>query len=353
MNFLYTLGSLVFLSVFVLSLSKSIKNRKTLSPKISQTVLFIGIIYFILSTLSFLWFMDIIQYSSKDFLIIFSICTILQTIFVLRISRLIIGHKRIIYFSAIYAIISILTLIIFKSLAPVLILSIILFILLSLQFIFFDDNFMEVGLYGIVYSSSVIIIFILYLFKLIDSYFLAFTSILLLGFISKMFLSSVKTPTNSFPKEKEKPYFMIMLGHIVFVIVFINFVLIGTVVIHEFGHYGVAKLLGCESGKIIYENGLFYTEFLCEETSNTLYTTLGGILLPFLIALSLFFIGSKFVNETSILIAGFNLIAISRDIQSIGLSENISTLSTISGFILSIIGIIMLTKTKSAEIIYS
>lgn len=356
MNFLFFIGGLIFFSIFLLVLVRFLKYHEDKSvAKISQSLFAIGLIQLIFAALSFLWAFNILKYSPADFLIIYSICIIIQTILLFRINYIFVPHVRIIYLFISYIILSTLTFIIFNSPTLSLILSFLISLLLFIEFTFRDDIYAKVGFIGIIYSTTSLIILIIYFLKIIDIYFITFSSIVLFCFISTLFSDFKKYPISqaTVANKREKPYFLVLLSHLIFIITFINFILLGTIAIHEFGHYGMSKVYDCEYGKIVYEDDLFHTEFLCQDSSSTLGAALGGILLPMVIALLLFFIGGRLMKEIAILIIGFNLIAISRDLILINLSENIATLSILSGVILSIVGIFLLAKTRSAEIIYS
>ena len=356
MNFLFLIGGAILLSVFLLILAKSLKHHEEKSiARIIQSLFAIGIIQLILAILSFLWAFKVLTYSPSDFLIIYSICIIIQTMLLFRINYTFVLHTRIIYLFISYIVLSILIFIIFSSLILSLILSFLISLLLFIEFTFRDDVYAKVGFIGIIYSAASLAISILYLFKIVDIYLITLSSTILFYFILVLFSDFKKYPISQLNVEakKEKPYFLTLLSHLIFIITFINFILIGTIAIHEFGHYAMSEIYDCEYGKIIYEDGLFRTEFLCQDSSSTLGAALGGILLPIIIAILLFSIGGNLMKEIAVLITGFNLIAISRDILLINLSENISTLSIIAGAILSITGIFFLAKSRSAEIIYS
>jgi len=356
MNFLFLTGGTILFSIFLLTLIKFLKYYEDKSiAKITQSLFAIGLIQLVLATFSFLWAFKILTYSPADFLIIYSICTIIQTILLFRINYTFVPHIRIVYLFISYIALSILTFVIFSSLIPSLILSFLVSLLLFIEFTFRDDVYVKVGFIGITYSTASLIISILYLLGIAGIYLITLSSIILFYFIFTLFSDFKKYPISQLntKAKKEKPYFLTLLSHLIFIITFINFILIGTIAIHEFGHYTMSEIYNCEYGKIIYEDDLFRTEFLCQDSSSTIGSALGGILLPIIIAIFLFFIGGKLMKEIAILIMGFNLIAISRDILLINLSENISTLSIIAGVILSITGIFLLAKSRSAEIIYS
>jgi len=153
-------------------------------------------------------------------------------------------------------------------------------------------------------------------------------------------------------KLKNNPYFFTFISHIIFIIVLINLILIGTIAIHEFGHFSIAKLYGCEAGKIVYEDGYFHTEALCKDSSKNVLVLLGGIFIPFITAIVLFFFGGKLMRDIGILIVGFNLLFVSRDLSDLGISGNLILISVFFGISFLIMGIVILAKSKVEEDIY-
>ncbi|MBR9704690.1 hypothetical protein GOV12_04710 [Candidatus Pacearchaeota archaeon] len=150
-------------------------------------------------------------------------------------------------------------------------------------------------------------------------------------------------------KFKSKSLFFQYLRYLVFIITITNLVFIGTVAIHEFGHFITSKYYDCETSKIIYEEDMPYTEALCKDSKNQIIFLLSGVLFPIVLAILLFGIGGIFIRDISILIFGFNLIASFRDFRELGLSDNIVVMLLIGGVILLFIGIVLLAKSRVEE----
>ena len=227
-------------------------------------------------------------------------------------------------------------------------------LLIFLEFTFLDDKYKRVGYFGILYASISIILNLLlflnphnvYTFSLISGFFFFLFSFFFFKDLHNINLEN--TPRY----KKEKSYFFILLAHLIFIITLTNFVFIGTIGIHEFGHYGSSKFYDCDYQKIVYDGNFFHTEILCRSLEGNVFVILGGVLLPFVLALLLFFIGGKFMKEIAILISGFNFIAISRDLADLGVSENFVFLSIFCGVLLLIYGLYSLAKSKTEESIY-
>jgi hypothetical protein len=155
--------------------------------------------------------------------------------------------------------------------------------------------------------------------------------------------------------EKKENYFLTFVKYFIFIIILTNFVFIGTIGIHEFGHFSVSKLYDCEYRHIVIQEQTAFTELLCQNLPTNFYVLLGGILLPFFVAFLLFISGGKFIKEIAILMTGFNLLASYKDLSDLGLSDNIILTSIILGILTLILGIALLAKSKTEEypIIYS
>src|SRR3989339_557407 len=77
-----------------------------------------------------------------------------------------------------------------------------------------------------------------------------------------------------------------------------------------------------------------------------------GILAPFLLAILLFFIGGKFMKEMAFLLSGFNFLAIAKDLQDFGLSQNLIFAVLLLGGSFLIYGIIIISKLRIEDEVY-
>jgi len=129
-----------------------------------------------------------------------------------------------------------------------------------------------------------------------------------------------------------------------------NFVFIGVLAIHEGGHFFISKLApDCELQRIVYEGNLPHTEILCNNYTNTNKIIFGGIFLPIIISLLLFFGGGTFMKEISLLIIGFDILVSYKDFLDLGFSQNISTFFSIFGGVIILLAIGILAKSRTTE----
>ena len=357
MNFLFLVNIIVSLTIIFLLVKGFIKFRKEKDlVKIISYFSITSVFYLLVGLASFLWFFDFLSFLENDFLVLYSIVVFLQSLLFSKLIVLISKNRKLYYFLLFYFVVFFS---IFYSWSMFfIVLSIVSFFLCFLFFIdltFRSDFYDRVGYIGMLYSCLGAIFFILSVFFL-DLLFL-FSIILGIVFLILIYVFlkdlSLKPPSlENVVGFKDKPYLFKILGHLVFIIVLTNLVFIGTIAIHEFGHFSVAKFYGCEAEKIVYEKGYFHTEVLCKDDSKNFYVFLGGILFPFFLAIFLFFLGGKFMRDISILIAGFNFLSVSRDLSELGISNNIIFVSIFFGILFLITGIIILARSKVEEDIY-
>src|SRR3989339_777509 len=271
LNFIISLGIFIFLSV------KSFLFYKTKDyHQISFYFFVIGLLYLFLSLFSFVWFFGFLNYSPEDFLFLYSF---------------------------------------------------LLIFLFFMDLIFRDDNYQALGYFGMFYSILGLSFETLLIFQIGNVYLLNLLLNLVFCFFIFIFIKDLqKIPLVS--KEDlnkgPRPPFLVILGHLFFIIIFVNFIFIGTIGIHEFGHFSISKFYNCDYRKIVYEDDFFHTEVLCDGKIDNSFVLLGGILAPFLLAILLFFIGGKFMKEMAFLLSGFNFLAIAKDLQDFGLSQNLA-----------------------------
>lgn len=127
-----------------------------------------------------------------------------------------------------------------------------------------------------------------------------------------------------------------------------NFIFIGTISVHEFGHLLTSSQSDCEEIKIVYElKSLPHTEIKCEDISEQNRWIAGGILLPLALAFFLFFSGGKFIKEIALQIVGFDLAISYLDIKALGFSETIATFILIIGAALVVFTLGLLAKSRT------
>lgn len=353
LNFLISLGISLFLIV------NFIKKLKDPTYKKSFNLFFIiSLIYLVFSLFSFLWSFEIFKYQLNDFYSIYSIMILLQTILLFNLIYVFRYNKRIFYFFFCY-------LIIFSSgLVGISIPHIILlcsFLITLLLFILMISvpHFERISILGILYSSISLIIQIISLFSEDFLQIGSFISNILFLFFIFYFIKRTKIFPIDFFEERiirrKRNYFIDFLRYFVFIIILTNFIFIGTITIHEVGHLLTSRAYDCGFDRIVYEQGLPHTEILCGEDFNALSKViLGGMLLPLVIAILLFFAGGTFIKEVSLLIVGFNFMISYKDILDLGFTKNISLFFSIIGaiFVLVAIGLLAKSRTMEDEFIY-
>jgi len=350
----------IFLINFVIALAialslgfnffKYYKNRKI--HEIIKYLSYIGILYFFVAVFSFLWFLEVLRYNSEDFLYLYALVILIQSIFLFMVVYLISNNKKIFYFLFFYAIIF---LSFFLTIFDFFYLFIITSFLLTLSF-FIDLSVKschcrKTGYFGIFYSSLSLLFCALLLFRVGDIFIFSLISNLLFLVLIVGFLRELKNFQYAYRKNEKKSkkssFFLVFLRHLVFILVMTNFIFIATISIHEFGHLSISYFYDCEYGRIVYEKGFPHTEILCSEMPNNNLVILGGFLLPLVIAVFLFIVGGKFAKDIALLIVGFDLIAsFNGDFFEIGLSGNIVLTTLIAGVLCLIAGIFMLIRSR-------
>ncbi len=355
MEFIFLFNGIVSLLIFLLlamNFFQHFKNKRI--HEIVNYLFFIGLLYVFVAVFSFLWALDVLRYSPQDFLFLYSLVILIQSIFLFMVVYLINQNKKLFYFLFFYLIIF---LSFFSSIFNFLYLFLITSFLLTLLFFinlsFRRDIYSKIGYMGIFYSSFSLLLYILLLFRIGEVFVFSVFSNIFFLILSFIFLRDIK----KYPQPKRKKIkgrastFLIILRFFVFIMILINFVFIATIAIHEFGHLTVARFYDCSYSRIVYDEDI-HTEFLCSEIPNNNLVVLGGVLLPFVIALFLFILGGKFIKDISLLMIGFNLLAVNKDLLEIGLSENIVMLSLILGVLFLIGGMVLLIKSRLEEQTY-
>lgn len=350
-SFIFSIG---IVSLLIAGFLKLYKNKSF--TKIVSYFLVIGIFYSLLAFSSFLWLFNFLEFSNIDFIVLYSIIIFIQSLLLLKIISLISNNKKLYYFLFFYPLVLTSILYSWEFFFNILIIvSFLLCFVFFMDFAFKSKFYRRIGYLGMAYSLLGVIF--QFVFLLGTGSLVFFNLILEIVFFALIYLFfkdiSLNPPTSYAKfKFKEKSYFSNLIEHLVFIIVITNLVFIGTLGIHEIGHFSVAKIYGCQAEKIVYEQGYLHTEVLCKDDSNNLFVLLGGILLPFLIAIILFFIGGRFMRDISFLIMGFNLLASSRDFSDLHISDNLIIIPVFFGVLFLIAGIIILAKSKVENDIY-
>jgi hypothetical protein len=350
---LFLINGIITLIISVYLIYKIIKNRENSDIKrIINYFWIIAFCYALISAFLLLWQFGILNYNESDFRIIYSTAIIVQTLVLFRLNYAI--SKNTTYLLLFYIMVPLsisISITYLPSLA--LITSFLLGLIFSLNIVFLTSSFKRAGYAGIFYSLISVLLEFLLLFKIGGPFnFSIFSNLLFLIFISILLTNIEKNPARFQPqlKIKKEPYVLLFAKYFIFIIAITNLVLIGTVGIHEFSHVFVSRVYGCESRSVIYEKGIYpYTEIVCDDLSGQIPIALSGPLIPIILGAVLFFIGGRFIKSISLLMIGFNLVASYKDLQDIGVSTNLTLVSTIVGIFFLLLGVILLAKSRVEE----
>src|SRR3989339_880722 len=257
--------------------------------KISFYFFVIGLLYLFLSLFSFVWFFGFLNYSPEDFLFLYSFLIVFQSLLFFRIIYFMSLHKKLLYLLMFYLIGVGSMLYSFSTFANfIIIISFLLMFLFFMDLIFRDDNYQALGYFGMFYSILGLSFETLLIFQVGNVYFFN----LLLNLVFCMFI-----------------------------FIFIK---------------DLQKIPLVSKGDLNKEPR---PPFL-------------GILAPFLLAILLFFIGGKFMKEMAFLLSGFNFLAIAKDLQDFGLSQNLIFAVLLLGGSFLIYGIIIISKLRIEDEVY-
>lgn len=356
MNFFYLLNGVVFLAFFIFVFFRYLRHYdKRDVSKVVKNVLILGFVYLLGSLLSFLWYFNVVDFSIFDFQFFLTLGIVFQTSILFRIIYLFSGNKKLKYLFFIYLFVLFVLIFVIKDVFYfVEIISLLVSSLLFVEIIFREDVYRKVGFFGLLYSLLSLIFCFLSMFELISIVFYSFFSgVLFFVFLYFLLLDLKKYPLIVGIERKEsRPHYLIVLGHIMFIVVLVNFTFIGTIAMHEFGHYGVSQFYDCEYSRIVFEKSLFHTEILCSNLIDSIYVLLGGVFLPIFFAVILFLVGGKFVKEVGLMIVGFNLVSISRDLGDLNLSLIYSIIASFVGAIFLVWGIMKLSRSRSEDVFF-
>lgn len=337
----------IFLTTLVIAtitLSPFIKNKSF--GKKGGPLIILSTAYLVFSITLFLWVTKILEFKPQDLTALFSIVLIIQTTSLLLIQSRLKQNKKLLYPLSFFALL--IPSLIYNPFLIHLAIPISLLILL-LTFTSTVSLHEKSTRYLIPYTSVSLFLYLFSilwqnLFQLMTLASSCLFLLFIINFIKFIKTNSKRTFLKKYPIESPLISF---LKHFVFIIIMTNFIFIGTVSIHEFGHLAVSSSSNCEGTKIVYElKGLPHTEVDCKDSSEKNKWIIGGVLLPFLIAAFLFFSGGKFIRELSFQIIGFNMIISYLDLILLNISEALAKVCLVSGIIISILSLAFLVKTR-------
>jgi hypothetical protein len=355
MKTLFLINGIVTILISILLVRGFLKHyKKEHINKVTNwfSTIFFG--YLILSILSILWALGFLTYDGNDFILIYSFVIIIQTLLLFKVAYSFESNERIIYLLYFY-LLSLISMPFLTSYFPLffLIISYFLILVISFNFMFTFEICKRMGYLGIIYSGVSLIFTLLLLFSIGEAFLFSSISNFIFLFFTFYFLKDVERYPIKFVEKKaseKEHYILLFMKYFIFIIVLANFVLISTVGVHELSHVLVSRFYDCDSKSIFYQQGEYpYSEIVCDNLFDKYPITLSGPLIPIIIALALFFLGGNIIKPISLLIIGFNLLASSKDLQEIGVTENIIFTLSIVGLIFLFIGIVLLAKYRMHE----
>jgi hypothetical protein len=338
---------------------KQRNNKKT--RKIVNYLSCIGILYFLVSIFCFLWLLNsagymLPGYQEDDFVFIYSLTVLIQSIFLFMIAYSFSANSKMFYFLLFYIIIFLSFFSsVFNFLYLFLTTSFLLTLLLFLSLLSRHEECRISSYFGIFYSVISLLFSILLLFRIGNIFIFSIISNLVFFAFFFIFIKNIKKypcAAGRSAKAYGQNKLLSFLRYFVFILVLTNFVFIATIAIHELGHLAVSKFYGCQDVRIVYEREI-YTQVSCGSALNNNILLLGGVLLPLLIAAVLFIVDGKFIKDISLLVVGFDLMASHKDLLDMGFSWNIVLLSLIAGALFLIAGIAMLIRSRLEETFYA
>lgn len=352
MNILIFINIWVFLLIFIILFADFLRHyagRKV--NKIVHSLFIIGMASLFIVIILLCWWLNLLEYRDNDYQIIYSSYVFLNSLILFFIIYYLTGNKRLFWFLFLYAISfsSLIFSLNFMDFFMVVSLSFLLFI-----FLFFSIKFRvytKAVYAGIFYSSLSLLLAIFNVIFLKNLLLLSLIqNIIFILFLSIFIRELRKSPPVILSQlQKEESYLVSFIKYFVFVVVLANFIFLGTIAIHELGHFAVSKFYNCDYRGIIYQENLPHTELLCENHGNNTFLLLGGFLLPFIISLFMLIIQGKFIKELAVLVLGFDLIISYSDFIQMGLSGNIAFIILLTGVFLVVLGIALLAKLRIEE----
>ena len=349
MTYLFLINALIsFLTFFLLSYAYAKNFNNVQLKKINNWLFLISIGALLLGILSLLWFFNILTYSESDMIII-SASLVFTTFVMFQIMKQFFKNRKLSYFLITYLVICMVSYFTLPlSHALLFILSYLVFLMFCLYLLSMESFPRKASYAGIIYSCFSLILSIGTFFGMPDLYFVVISNYLflvfLVFFIREFELYPIK---QSSPESKPASLIISFIKYFIFVVIITNLVLVGTLVVHEFGHASTARYYDCQYRTVFFEKGDSpFTEVICTDASSKFYVTLAGMILPIILAIVLFMAGDSLSKSISLLMFGFNLILITKDSLEINFSKSLVFSEIYIGIVLVICGIVFLAKYK-------
>jgi len=356
LNILFLINILISLGIAIFIFVDFIKkyNKYPELKRIFFLLFFMGFVFLLYSIIFSLWIFGFTNYNPSDFLLIHSILVSIEATLLLIIIYNLRKNRKIFYLFSIY-LIFFFSLIMGWNFSNFLLISSLMLIMILFILFISVPHFTRISKFAIFYCSISLLLEITFLFKNQPSPIISLDSNLFFFLFIFFFLIDLKNipilTSDRKIKLKKSYYLFDFLRYFIFIVILTNFVFIGTLAIHEAGHFFVSKITtDCELERIIYDGSLPHTEILCNNSPDSLNKIIfGGIFLPVLVAFLFFFGGGTFMKEISLLIIGFDILIAYQDFIDLGFSSTISTFFSMFGAGIIILAILILAKSRTTE----
>jgi hypothetical protein len=335
------LNALVILGIVLVLLLNLFKKQKQENFPLIKTVILL-LTYFIFFVIFILWLAGFLNYQVFDLIRIYSFVIFFQT---LALSNLALELKSRIFIFIFYLSCFLVSFFSELFLPLFIILSFLINLIFSIYSLDTDREKSRTNniFFFIVYSCYSILVQISLIFNQeLFVYLLILSNILFLFFVLTFTTDSSKKEHFS---DNTENFIFKFAKSFLFVIILANFTFIGTLSIHELGHFAAAKISPCSGEKIVFDGGFLHTEVVCNGENNLLLL-LAGPLIPAILGIFLITLGGRFVKEVSLLMIGFNFLASFKDLLDLGLSETVVISISLFGFIIICFGIFFLAKFR-------
>lgn len=342
---LISIGFLIQLAAIVYSIVSRLKSKNYAYLTPLLVVFFGSLLIFLVGCL---FAFGNFNYGLDDFLIVYSIASSFEIMALFFVFSL--EHSKLFFVFGLLLFASIFVLFFSSFLVLLFVCYLVgLIFMISLWARHLIDK--KIFFWGALHMVFSLIFTILLFFRIGSIFFYGGISSLLFGiFLFFLFGQPLKNGVAAKP-EKKRGSFLVFLRYFVFILVVTNLSLLGAIGLHEAGHAGVARFLGCSYSITFYEEEVGYphTDAFCPSTEHISLLEISGFIAVTLFSILLFLIGGSLLREISLLLMGFNLIASTRDFFALGLSEILVFCSLFAGLLFLFFGVIFLGKYSLSE----
>src|SRR3989338_3719793 len=355
MDVLFFLNGASFAAVAGLSFYSfySLYSRGSAEFKMSRALAVMGIFYFLMGVINFLWAFGILAPSGFDFALMNLVLSVVTSVIIIYISYKIAAKKNLIYLlflfmAAIFAVNFRIKSFFIFSMA----ISSLLLVIAFVDLAFYSNyHLRRAGFFGLFYAGM-LMLYIALSYTLFESFRLLWLlpNIAMFLVVRSFYLDVSNLGIHSLDLKIRKSSSTLHLVTLffrfaIFLVSVMGFMVLSTIALHEFGHAIAAQYYGCEHTKaVIYDVlGSPHTEIICSSYYNDMVITLGGLMATFVVGAVFLIAGSEFTTLLSIIIFGLSLLISYGDLSELGISGNILAALMILSLIVISFGIIRLS----------